>query len=194
MVVIDATLLLLLLRPDDAGVPLDPSTNAPVTDFQERLSYWIEETERAGSKIIIPTPALSEVLVRAGAAGPAIVEELRKYSVFEVAAFDAIEAIELAAMTREAMSAKEKREGLTPTATWAKIKFDRQIIAIARVRQATTVYTDDEDIKTFGVRAGLGVVALHELPKRPLPPQTNWVTEGISAAGEGEIGGEEKDS
>lgn len=56
MVVIDATMLLLLLRPDDAGVPLDPTTNAPVADFHERLAYWIEETERAGTKIIIPMP------------------------------------------------------------------------------------------------------------------------------------------
>lgn len=181
MVVIDATMLLLLLRPDDAGVPLDPATNAPVEAFHERLAYWVEETERAGSRIIIPTPALSEVLVRAGAAGPAIVEELRAYAVFDVAAFDAVEAIELAAMTREAMSAREKREGLSREATWAKIKYDRQIIAIAKVRQATTIFTDDGDIKTFGERAGLKVVALHELPRRPMPPQQDWVEEGIEA-------------
>jgi hypothetical protein len=68
MVVFDAATLLLLLRPD-AGRPLDPATGTPVERVEERMAYLVQRLEKARSKILIPTPALSEVLVRAGAAG-----------------------------------------------------------------------------------------------------------------------------
>lgn len=180
MVVIDATMLLLLLRPD-AGVPLDPATGAPVTDFQERLSHWIERMEAAGTTIIIPAPALSEALVRAGKAAPRIIERIKEFAVFQIAPFDTLEAIEVAEMTRAAIDAGDKRGGVS--ASWAKIKYDRQIVAIARVAQATTIYSDDDEIRTFGERAGLAVVGLAALPLPPKPDQIDWHAEGITATG-----------
>lgn len=169
MVVIDATLLLLLLRPD-AGVPTDRTTNAPVSNFKARLDYWVEQMQEAGEKIVIPTPALSEVLVRAGPAGPQIIEEISSQSVFRIAAFDVMEAVEVAEMTRAAIGAGDKRGGVV--ATMAKIKYDRQIVATARVAGAHTIYTDDEGIRTFAERINISVIGLAELPERPLPPQT----------------------
>ena len=65
MVVIDATILLLLLRPE-SGVPMD-SAGKPVDHAPARVDFLIRELEKLGSRILIPTPALSEVLVRAGA-------------------------------------------------------------------------------------------------------------------------------
>lgn len=170
MVVIDATMLLLLLRPD-VGVPIDSHTKQPIPDFHERLSYWIEQTEAAGTTILIPAPALSEVLVRAGPAGPAIVEKLREFSVFQIVPFDALEAIEVAAMTKAAIDGGDKRSGAAKDSTWAKVKYDRQIVATAKVAQATTIYSDDGDIHTLGKRANISVIRLSELPTKPLPPQ-----------------------
>jgi hypothetical protein len=46
-------------------------------------------------------------------------------------------------MTRAAVDAGDKRVG--SDATWAKVKFDRQIVAIAQVRRATAIYSDDAD-------------------------------------------------
>ena len=57
-------------------------------------------------------------------------ERLSKLAVFRIEPFDTRPAIEVAAMTRNAKAAGS-RKGISD-ATWAKLKFDRQIVAIAR--------------------------------------------------------------
>ena len=49
-------------------------------------------------------------------------------------------------------------------ATWAKVKFDRQIVAIAKVNGASVLYSDDGDVRTFGERSGLTVISTSQLP------------------------------
>ena len=75
MPVFDATTLLLFLEPD-ARAPLDPATNKPVTDAKARIDQLIDTLEKGRETIVIPTPALSEVLVHAGEAGPEYLEIL----------------------------------------------------------------------------------------------------------------------
>ena len=130
MVVFDATMLMLLLRPN-TGRPLDSSGN-PVAQVEERIAHLIQRLERMRTRVIIPTPALSEVLVHAGSAGPQIGETLARNTVFKIVPFDALAAVEAALMTRNAINAGDKRGGLG--GSWAKVKFDRQIVAIGKVR------------------------------------------------------------
>ena len=88
MVVIDATMLMPLLRPD-IPVPGGPS-GTPIEKAKERIDHLVKELERDKTKIIVPTPALSEILVRAGAeaASGKIIEHLQKFSVFRIEPFD----------------------------------------------------------------------------------------------------------
>lgn len=67
--VFDATALLHFLEPD-ARAPVDPATDKPVADAKTRIDFPIETLEGRRETIVVPTPALSEVLVHAGAAGP----------------------------------------------------------------------------------------------------------------------------
>ena len=166
MVVIDATMLLLLLRP---GIPVPAGPGGvPIDKPKERVEHLVRQLEQDRTKIIVPTPALSEVLVRAGvAASQQIIEHLQKYSVFRIEPFDTRAAIEVATMTRDAI-AKGKKRG-DNAATYAKIKYDRQIVAIARVCGATTIYSDDGDIRALGKETKLTVIGLADLP---LPPES----------------------
>jgi len=66
MVLFDATTLLLLLAPN-ACVPKD-SKGQVITYPKERIDGLLVDLAKAKTKIIIPTPALSETLVRAGRA------------------------------------------------------------------------------------------------------------------------------
>lgn len=75
MVVFDASILVLLLDPE-ARPPADPETAEPVSRCKDRLEHLIAAFERERTKVIIPTPVLSEVLVRAGKAGPAYLDTL----------------------------------------------------------------------------------------------------------------------
>jgi hypothetical protein len=94
------------------------------------------------------------------------VEHLQKYSVFRIEPFDTKAAIEVAAMTRAALDSGKKRG--QSSASWAKVKFDRQIVAIAKVAGATTIYSDDKDLVPLAKAAKIEVIGIADLP---LPPE-----------------------
>lgn len=124
------------------------------------------QLEKSRDKIIIPTPALSEILVRADAAGPKYLDRINSAAVFRPASFDELCAIEVAAITKGALDSGDKRGG--QGGTWAKIKYDRQIVAIAKVNGASVIYSDDKDILKLGRKIGLTVIRIADLP---LPPE-----------------------
>ncbi|MET4798207.1 hypothetical protein [Bradyrhizobium sp. LB11.1] len=176
MVVIDSTNLLLMLRPD-TRVP-GGANGKPIDRAKERIDYLISRLSKARSKIIIPTPALGEALVRAGAAASQqIVDELQKYAVFSIEPFDTRAALEVAAMSRAALAKGNKKAN--STAPWQKVKFDRQIVAIAKVHGATEIYSDDGDIAALGVHAKIKVIGLADLP---LPPEKDQLDLQLEAA------------
>jgi hypothetical protein len=119
---------------------------------------------------IIPTPALSECLVYAGPAGPEYLAIINKRSIFRVASFDQKAAVEAAIRTYQARQ-RGQRKGGNPTATKAKIKFDRQIVAIAAAEGATAVYSDDADVVDYAREAGMQGVRLADLDLPPDEPQ-----------------------
>ncbi len=154
-VVFDATMLLLLLRPG-VSPPLDPATGEPVEHAEERIAQLVSDLEKAKVAVIIPTPALSELLVHAGSAGPECVRQIIRSAAFRISSFDTLAAIEVAEMTRVAIAAGDKRSGVS--APWVKVKYDRQIVAIAKVAHADTIYTDDEGLRGFAEAQGLRVI------------------------------------
>lgn len=164
MVVLDSTTLFYLLDPD-AKAPTDPKTGLPVSHVRQRVEYLVSSVEKRREKVVIPTPVLSELLVWAGTAGPKYLDILTKSAVFRIADFDQRAAIEAATAIREAIGAGDKRSGsLSP---WPKVKFDRQIIAIAKVAGASTIYSDDDDIARLSRSAGIVVVRIQDLPLSP---------------------------
>ena len=168
MPVFDATALLYFLEPD-ARAPLDPATNGPVTDTKARIDFLIQTLQNRHETIVIPTPALSEVLVHAGDAGSEYLEILNNTRCFRIEPFDQRAAIELAATTRDALAAGNLRAGMDTTR--AKLKFDRQIIAIARTRCQNVIYSDDGDVARLGRALGLEIIPIHTLPLPPEDPQ-----------------------
>lgn len=158
-VVFDTSVLLLAFQPN-AKPPLDPSTGKPVEHAKQRVEYLIKSLSKARTKVIIPSPVLAEVLVGAGSAGPQYIQVLQQ-SPFRVSPFDTRAAIDCA----DAM-AKHRTKGKS-TETHAKVKFDRQIVAIAKVEKVDTIYSDDNHIHKLGAQAGLKVMRTFELDLDP---------------------------
>lgn len=159
-VVFDTSVLLLAIHPD-AKPPTDPETKEPLEHAKQRIDYLIRKLSKAKSKVVIPAPALSELLVHAGAAVNEYVAKLQQ-TPFNVAPFDTRAAIECAqAVCKYGIKGK----GLSNPR--AKIKFDRQIVAIAQVAGADTIYSDDSDIFTYGRQAGIKVIRSYELELDP---------------------------
>lgn len=183
MAVIDATMLMLLVRP---GTPIPADAQGlQIEKPKERIEMLVNKLQKAREKLIVPAPALSEVLVRAGtAASQQIVEYLNKYAVFRIEPFDTRAAIEVAAMTRDAIAKKAKRG--SSDATWAKIKYDRQIVAIAKISGSNTIYSDDGDIKNIAKLSNINVVGLADLP---FPDEDRQGTLQLEGHADGQIVG-----
>ena len=148
-----------------ARPPLDPNTKKPVERLADRIEKFLEDLDSEGERIIVPTPALCEFLVLAGPEGPAYLDKLANLRAILIKPFDELAAIELAAIEVEARRLGNKRG--TISQPWTKVKFDRQIVAIAKVYSATRIYSDDDDVRVFARKAGLEVTSAWELS---LPP------------------------
>ena len=181
IVLFDATFLMLFLDPRiREGVGSNP-----------RVDHLVDTLDKSRSRIIVPTPALSELLVGAKDAAPAYLDIISRSRFFRIEPFGTKAAVEAADMTRNAIAMGDKRGGATDS-TWQKVKFDRQIVAIAKVTGCTTVYSDDDDVRRFAERVAIPTVALPQLPDPPAPPQLAMNLDPLEASEEN--GSEEKNS
>ena len=161
MVAIDNTFLSLMLHPR-AKPPKDPATGKAVERIGDRIEKLQEDLDSESERIILPTPVLSEFLILAGREGPGYLEKLSGMKNILIKPFDQVAAIELAAVEVEDRLKEGKRAG--STSPWAKLRFDRQIVAIAKTNGATRIYSDDEDVMKFARRLGIEVIRTWELP------------------------------
>ncbi|MBI5615956.1 MAG: type II toxin-antitoxin system VapC family toxin [Gammaproteobacteria bacterium] len=168
MVVFDSTVLILLLYPE-AKPPIDPATKAPLTDCKARIEFLISKLSESKTPILIPTPVLSEVLVRTrNEKSDAYFDIMRKSPAFQVEPFDSIAAVELAHLIDEALASKKE---LTAAETWAKVKYDRQIIAVAKTRGCTSIYCGDGNLAAVASKNGMKPIMTWELPLPPVNQQ-----------------------
>jgi predicted nucleic acid-binding protein len=161
MVVIDSTFLTLMLS-EKARPPQDPSTKKAVERVADRIEKLLEDLDGESERIILSTPVLSEFLILVGKDGPGYLERLSSMKNILIKPFDEKAAIELAAREVEDREKGSKRAG--SGSSWAKLRFDRQIVAIARTNRATRIYSDDEDVMKFATRLEIKVVRTWELP------------------------------
>lgn len=163
MVAFDASFLLYLFAPaGDVGTPLDENEK-PIEFAKQRVKALFDALEAGNTKIVIPTPALSEVMVRTGVeAGQAYMALMAKTKVFRIVPFDEKSAIELPLM----YGLQRKGEGLksADAGTYAKVKYDRQIVAIACTEGCKTLYTDDQNQRKFAEKQGMKVIGLADCP------------------------------
>ncbi len=167
MVVFDTSTILLSID-TRAKPPLDPATNAPVTKCKERVEHLLKTLQASKTQILIPTPVLAEYLVGAGPNKSEYVEKIVSSKNFEVAPFGIKAAIELSMLADPDLKSARK---LDPNATKAKLKFDRQVIAIAKASGAVRVYTDDTGLAACAQNNGIAATLTWEIPLPPEPPQ-----------------------
>jgi hypothetical protein len=128
---------------------------------QRAISALIEDLSAANDVIGVPAPALAETLVRSGPNRAEYMKVLNDTWKFQLLPFDARAAIDAADLIAAIKSGKE------PWETWAKIKFDIQIVAIAKAEGASLIYSDDHDIEKYARRFGIPVMRICDLPSPP---------------------------
>ncbi|MBF0379802.1 MAG: hypothetical protein HQL69_02220 [Magnetococcales bacterium] len=171
MVLFDTSILIFLTQPY-AKVLNDPVTGEPVSNPGERVDYLIKRLNKSKERIIIPTPALTEYLVKAG---EAMQEQLKVFEKppFQIVPFDTRAAIECAfALNQNKFKNKKEKE---EAVSRAKIKFDWQIVSIAIVEKVSAIYSDDLQIKRFAEKYDISVISIASLDLDPGKDQLELV-------------------
>ena len=138
-----------------------PKAKHPIKDAEERIKFLLSELNGRGDQIVVPTPALSEILVKSGKARNDIIQEFTKNPRWIVAPFDIRAALELSLFSDAAIKSGDKKQGMA--ATWAKVKFDRQIVAIGKVLRVSCIYSDDTGVHAVGRREGVPVLGIADI-------------------------------
>src|SRR5262249_33190371 len=150
---------------------LNENANPPLVDGQplprcrERVELLIADLKARGESVLLPTPVLTEVLIRAEAAAAGYLQILSKETAIRIVDFDRLAAVETARMLGQLLSTGQWPKGSEPR---TKLKFDAMIAGIAKTRQASMVYSDDGNMRALGRTFGFSVKGLVDLP---LPAQ-----------------------
>jgi len=146
----------------DANVLIVWSAKKTPELVRARLQRLLETASKEKRRILIPTPALAEFLVRTDDSTAEWLSELEKKSAVDVCAFDRKAAFECALIERGAHQRGDKKHG--SESAYQKVKFDRQIVAIARSRNAGLIVSDDDSLRRVALSVGLQVSTIEELP------------------------------
>jgi predicted nucleic acid-binding protein len=145
-----------------------PNAKCETEHAKERIDYLIGSLQGSGERIVIPSPALAELLIGVGHSRSQILHELTHSPKFLIAPFDTKAALELALLAETVRKQSGKKKG-DSGGTWAKVKFDWQIVAIAKAQNVSTIYSEDSDIKKLATLAGITVKSVADLPLPPKP-------------------------
>jgi predicted nucleic acid-binding protein len=118
----------------------------------EATSNLIRTLSSENVRVIIPTPALAQVLTQSPERAQDWMQMLNAYSCFQVRPFDDKASFELTQLLGESVS------GLRDI-----FRFDRQIVAIAKVYGVSVLYTDDEHVIQFAKECGITAKRLKDL-------------------------------
>lgn len=159
-----------ILFDDKARIARDARGKLIVDHAQDRIDFLVQTiSEKKDNKIILPTPALAEFMLLAADRWADYLTIIRRRSIFEIAGFDDPEAVELVEHWRKFGDGKRLKAG-TPE-TWAKLKYDRQIAAIARTRRVERIYSTDADLEKYAEQLGIKYLNLPDLVLPPTSPQ-----------------------
>jgi predicted nucleic acid-binding protein len=162
MVVFDSTFLTFVFV---------PNARCAVDRAKERIDHLIADLHGKGERIRVPAPALSEVLVRTGHSTNEIIKELTRSPRFQVEPFDTKAAVEAAQI---AISERKKGSKRGDSAeSWAKVKYDRQIVAVAKSLGARTIYSEDKSLRRLAEACGIEAKGIADCPTPPSPDSTS---------------------
>ncbi|NMT33767.1 type II toxin-antitoxin system VapC family toxin [Stenotrophomonas maltophilia] len=133
------------------------------SDERTKLEYLLEMLDRKRGLVIIPTPAVSEFLVAADQASHDLMEVLQSKSSVRICPFDLAAAYECSQINAAAIGRGNKRDGVQHNKPWQHIKFDRQIVAIAKCNGAQLIVSDDEGVRACAKRLGIQALSMSDL-------------------------------
>ena len=136
------------------------STTTPPDD-RARIEHFIENVEKAKSKVVLPMVCVAEFLVGAELAGIEFLNTLERKTYIHMADFNKAAAYELAQIDRAAIGAGDKKD--ESEENWQKIKTDRQLVATGKSLGAQLVISNDKGVRNNALRINMQAMRIQEL-------------------------------
>lgn len=133
------------------------------SDERVKLEHLLAVLDKKNGVVIIPTPSISEFLVAADQASHDLMEILQNKSSVRLCPFDLAAAYECSQINAAALGRGNKRDGAKHDKAWQHIKFDRQIVAIAKCNGAQLIISNDEGVRNCAKRLGISALSVSEL-------------------------------
>lgn len=130
--------------------------------LNERAEHFLEKCKSDGTRIILPSLVLGEVLAGTPPADAGVLAKAVEKR-FMVVPFDALAATEFAKMWHQWKEKNPDGRAVPQGQLRQKFKVDKMIPATAVARRAWCLYTHDSDMK----RLANGLIEIKELPEAP---------------------------
>lgn len=163
-IVIDTNVLVQIMRNERSTDLRHPETGEVIDRPFERASALVDHVDAVGGLVVIPAPVLSEYLFGIDKKSfQAHLDVINSVKSIEVAPFDDIAAIECAMLVSDS-----EQKQLDPDATKAKLRVDRQILAIAVASRVSEIWTHDIGLTKKAESMGLSVKSLADIGPPPI--------------------------
>ncbi|AON05419.1 TPA: type II toxin-antitoxin system VapC family toxin [Pseudomonas aeruginosa] len=163
-IVIDTNVLVQIMQDDGATDLMNPETGEVVDDAFRRAVALVEQIETMKGTVILPAPVVSEYLLGIERSSyQTHLDIINSAKSIEVVPFDQLAAVECALLVTN-----QELKNMDPDAKMAKLKYDRQILAIAVASGAKEIWTHDKQLFKRARAVGITPKSLSDILPRPV--------------------------
>jgi predicted nucleic acid-binding protein len=162
-IVIDTNVLVQIMQNEGAKDLIDPETDKVVVNAFERAQALIERIDSLKGVVVLPAPVIAEYLLGIDRKSYQLhLDVMNGVKCIEVSSFDQLAAIECAMLV-----SNQEMKQLDPDSKMAKLKYDRQILAIAISSGAKEIWTHDKQLFKRSKAMGLTAMSLGGIDPKP---------------------------
>lgn len=175
-IIVDTNILICLMKknsPTDNLLGADGF--AAVDNVELRSKALLDHIENSGGTLVLPAPVLAEYLI--GIDGEknkqAHTQLILSMSCFEILPFDELAAIECSSLPSPNEFKQFIKSEINSNATANKVRYDRQIISIAKANNIDEIWSGDKEVSSKSTEFGIEIKSLLDMPPISLSEQIN---------------------
>ncbi len=146
---------------------------AAVDDVELRSQALLDHIESSGGTLVLPAPVLAEYLL--GIEGEKNKQKhtqlILSMSCFEILPFDELAAIECSLLPSPNEFKQFIKSEINSNATANKIRYDRQIISIAKANNIDEIWSGDKEVSSKSAEFGIEIKSLLDIQPMALSEQ-----------------------
>lgn len=146
---------------------------AAVDDVELRSQALLDHIESSGGTLVLPAPVLAEYLL--GIEGEKNKQKhtqlILSMSCFEILPFDELAAIECSLLLSPNEFKQFIKSEINSNATANKIRYDRQIISIAKANNIDEIWSGDKEVSSKSAEFGIEIKSLLDIQPMALSEQ-----------------------